>query len=315
MAISSQVGQDFINGSGKSYWNAAKAAGNTGPAQQAYLAKLNEYASSRRTEGMGIARKGATDSSANGTLFNHNADIARGQKVGIQRAQDYYGMNRKDFGAKNQRNLNALENRAYGADPISGQQQNAMSRSLRRMKASGASQGQINQAAQQNALNYSSAAFSRQGTALNDYRRLLGNFMSGGQQLEYNMASLGNASQPIQAPKYQSGGICVICTELNRQGILDDETYVKDAEYGRYLWDNNIYILIGYTLWASKLVELMRKSKLVTKLVSYPALKWADNMADDHNFVGKMLKTFGEPICNAIGHLYVWSKKCTLRKV
>jgi len=98
----------------------------------------------------------------------------------------------------------------------------------------------------------------------------------------------------------------VICTELNRQGILDDETYLADSEFGKLLPYN---VLRGYRLWGTKLAEAMKKSKLLTKIVWTFAKPWTEEMAykagfrKKGNLFGKLMTKIGIPICGFIGQI------------
>lgn len=248
------------------------------------------------------------------SLYSKDTDIAVGQKVGQNRFQQYYGQQSGQTGGDVQNIKNKLVNRMEGSDPVSGQQQNAMSRSLRRLKAQGGSQQQIDEKARGQALDYSSAQYGRQGSAINDYRRLISNMLTGGQNLEMGFASLEKSGQQTYQPQYRSGGISVICTELHSQGVMSDEIYKEDSKYGIKLLGTNPFIMVGYVLWATYVVALMKKSKLFTKIISVPAMAWANNMAGNTNFLGKILKTIGEPICETIGRIYIWRRKWTMQR-
>jgi hypothetical protein len=46
----------------------------------------------------------------------------------------------------------------------------------------------------------------------------------------------------------------------------------------------------------------MKKSTIFTKIVSYPALKWAKHIAgEEPNLFGKLCQSIGEPVCGLIG--------------
>lgn len=100
-----------------------------------------------------------------------------------------------------------------------------------------------------------------------------------------------------------SGGT-VICTELHRQGILNNETYLADSAYGNMLPRE---VLIGYQSWAIPLTKLMRKSILLTHVVSWIAIPWAKEMAyrmevrQHGHIIGKVVNFIGIPLCGLIG--------------
>ena len=90
----------------------------------------------------------------------------------------------------------------------------------------------------------------------------------------------------------------VICSELYRQGLMDDETYQKDAEFGR---KQDLETMVGYHSFGVPLAAAMRKSKLITWMVRPFALAWAENMAGGNNLLGAFLNKIGVPICRMIG--------------
>ena len=102
------------------------------------------------------------------------------------------------------------------------------------------------------------------------------------------------------------GGLTVICTELNTTGVLDDVTYLADAQYGLTLPPNVIHT---YHAWAIPVVVLMRKNKLVRKFVTPFALAWAHEMAhkfdskNKSNLLGKFLFKFGLPVSVFVGSI------------
>jgi len=247
-------------------------------------------------------------------LYSTDSKVRVGQQVGRDRFKQYYGQEAGQTGGDVQNIKGKLKGRMEGSDPRSGQQQNAMNRSLRRMKSRGASNQQVESASRTNALNYSAGEFKREGTAINDYRRLIGNFINGGQNLEMGFANLEKSGDIIQQPNYSSSGWSVICTELHRQGIMSDELYAKDQEYGRYIWDNHIHMFIGYLSWARSVVKLMRKSTLFTKIIAIPTMAWARNIGGEKNILGGILKTVGEPLCDKIGKLVIWRKRWNIVK-
>lgn len=57
----------------------------------------------------------------------------------------------------------------------------------------------------------------------------------------------------------------IICTELNRQGLLDMKTIKRATFYRMKYMDKEVYI--GYLIWAAPIVRLMRRSPLVTQIV------------------------------------------------
>jgi len=106
------------------------------------------------------------------------------------------------------------------------------------------------------------------------------------------------------------GGDKVICGELNHQGIMDDATYQGDLQYQREHVHN--FTKAGYLLWARPLVKLMRRSKIVTKIVTPPAMAWAKEMAKrsvghgNGSVAGKIMLFTLAPVCTVLGAI-LWS--------
>jgi hypothetical protein len=55
----------------------------------------------------------------------------------------------------------------------------------------------------------------------------------------------------------------VICTELNRQGLISDEDYKIHWDYTINKWDKDA--LKGYWVWAMPTAKKMKTNKLLTK--------------------------------------------------
>ena len=96
----------------------------------------------------------------------------------------------------------------------------------------------------------------------------------------------------------------VLCTELNRQGLLDKSVLIAEKEYTDKNIDDETYT--GYRMWADHLVPLMRKSKLVTYIVYPFAASFAKEMASrvDKNIkgslFGRLVLFVGIPMCKII---------------
>ena len=96
----------------------------------------------------------------------------------------------------------------------------------------------------------------------------------------------------------------VICTELYRQGLLDDATYEADAAFGTTLSETT---LRGYRIWANPVVALMKNSETATTIVSTIAKPWTKEMAyqvgvaEEGSIIGKGMMIVGVPISWTIG--------------
>lgn len=99
----------------------------------------------------------------------------------------------------------------------------------------------------------------------------------------------------------------IICTELYRQGYIPLGILKLDGVHRKLNVDDETYA--GYLRLATPLVNLMKKSKLVTRIVAPFGIAWAHEMAsrvDDTvkgSVLGKTLYEIGVPICR------VFSKK------
>lgn len=109
-----------------------------------------------------------------------------------------------------------------------------------------------------------------------------------------------------QVEAARSGGK-VICAELGRQGYLDASTMEADADFGRIMYLTEPQVMVGYWKLALPLVELMKKSKAVTVVVSFFAKPWAKHMAymmgvskKDSAF-GAIIHALGKPLCRFVG--------------
>lgn len=131
-----------------------------------------------------------------------------------------------------------------------------------------------------------------------EYRGAAGDIMRSSGQY----GAIGVGMQPPAAPP-SSGGLTVICTELNNQGLLPDEVYRADVEYGRELANNDFFAFYGYMIWAVHVANWMSKSKLLTNIIKYPAISWAKHISGNRNLTGLVLESVGLVVCRTIGKL------------
>lgn len=103
-----------------------------------------------------------------------------------------------------------------------------------------------------------------------------------------------------------SGGGKIICAELHRQGLMDDDTFYADEAYGDLLAYSDPDVVTGYHAWAYKVVEWMRKSKIVTYITLSIAKPWINQMSYEMgarkrgSFTGRAMMKVGYPICRYI---------------
>lgn len=98
----------------------------------------------------------------------------------------------------------------------------------------------------------------------------------------------------------------VICTELHRQGLMDDETFALDAAFGAHTRATDPAVYAGYLELAQPVVGLMRRSRLVARLVNVLAAPWAREMASRMgrgrgSLVGRAVMAIGVPLCRCKG--------------
>tara|TARA_Y100000310_G_scaffold322273_1_gene381124 strand:+ start:291 stop:803 length:513 start_codon:yes stop_codon:yes gene_type:complete len=99
------------------------------------------------------------------------------------------------------------------------------------------------------------------------------------------------------------GAGTIICTELHRQGLVDDNLYAGDIITSAEIPN---WILEGYRLWARPVVRRMRRSKRFTRVVKVLAQPVINQLANFSGFscwspIGVAMLALGLPICGAIG--------------
>lgn len=93
----------------------------------------------------------------------------------------------------------------------------------------------------------------------------------------------------------------VLCTELNRQGLLPNELYNAAAAFKHF--DKISYItLAGYHAWAVGVAERMKTSPRLSKLILPWALARYEYIVNrNRNIRGFLTIYVGQPICFIIG--------------
>jgi hypothetical protein len=228
---------------------------------------------------------------------------------GLEFAQVGYGQNIFDTGRDIAGIRDRLKERSAQSDPISEAIRNQKAGAVANAQRSLASQGvkggaataAISNVERQNNADVAASLYGQQRQSIADERSLASNTLAGTTALMQGSKAEGT---PIpNAPQPASFMDSVICTELNRQGILSDELYKIDSEFGEQLKTYAPNIVVGYHLWAKPLVKLMRKSSIVTSILALPALQWARYIAGESNFIGFMLFQVGAPLCGLIGSI------------
>jgi len=232
------------------------------------------------------------------------------QASGMEMANTGYGQGLGQTGQDIQRLKQLQQQRTgqSGGDPVSaaimGQKAGAMAGAQRNMAASGvkggAAAGALDAVGRQRDADIAASLYGQQRQSIADERSMASNMLAGTVAMSQGGKAEGTAQAMPKAP--ETGGMgTVICSELYRQGVMPKHIYALDVVYGHSLYVIYPEVTVGYHLWAKPLVKVMKKSKLVTKLVSIPAMAWARNMAGDYNFFGSVISMIGEPICNIVG--------------
>jgi hypothetical protein len=97
----------------------------------------------------------------------------------------------------------------------------------------------------------------------------------------------------------KSSAKTVICTELERQGLLDTELY--EAGHSHFL-SLPAQTVRGYRVWANKVVPLMQKSPRLSKALAPVAnCRYEHVTGKRKNFLGWITVHVCQPICYLIG--------------
>lgn len=90
----------------------------------------------------------------------------------------------------------------------------------------------------------------------------------------------------------------VICTELNRQGLLNDQLYEASAQRALQLSQE---VMSGYHWWAIPTTRAVRKYKYLAKFFSYLANSRCEYLLGTFRIWGWLSVVVGEPICGFLG--------------
>jgi len=75
----------------------------------------------------------------------------------------------------------------------------------------------------------------------------------------------------------------LICTELHRQGFISDHLLELDGKFGKEFREENSEAYKGYLIFATPVVEKMRKSKWFSKLIAFIFVPWCRWMANRYD--------------------------------
>ena len=116
-------------------------------------------------------------------------------------------------------------------------------------------------------------------------------------------------------PSGNEGGT-LVCTAMNKMGLLPDDIYALDSEYGLMVNRDDPILGDGYRLWALPVSEYIKRNTLGAKALRAfmrpITLAWAKEMAHqmrpkeyEPNYAGKVIMAIGHPTCRVIGHVFI----------
>lgn len=278
--------------------------------------------------GLGLATGGAslafTGINKNEEYSPYNAGgtpadaIASGSAQGRKKGEEIYGQSYGQTGQDVQDIISRRRQMMNDKGPAGTALLQTANQNIAQDRAVRASQGRKNDAREQQLarsgqVQAAQADYNTMLQNLGQYQSTIGNVASGQAGLEQGYAGLalgGVAPNPVKPPSMMQSGILgggggtVICTELWKQGYMDDYTYDLDRLHGIHVRTTKPHVYFGYLLLADPVVKLMQSSKLFTKLISIPALAWANHMAYENNIFGAIINAIGETICGTIGKLF-----------
>lgn len=105
------------------------------------------------------------------------------------------------------------------------------------------------------------------------------------------------------------GDATIICTELYRQGLMEEWVFRADTEFGALLHKTRPDVMTGYYVLARPIVSLMKKSGTFTHIVNFFAKPWSHEMAyrlgaaPKGNLGGAIIMSAGMPLCDIVGKI------------
>lgn len=238
-----------------------------------------------------------------GTGEQQQEQAAALTQVGAQTGQNLFqtGQQQQDY-------YRSLQNRRNGGDAVAAHMMNQRNRNMANMGRQLAGRGVASSVAGASMNAAQNDADSAVGSQLQNNARQndndLYNYVKRQQKVEGAALAGGKDAGLANDISVDTGtGITVICTELHRQGLMDDETYHMDHLFGLYLRKHMPEAMVGYTFLATPVVKLMKKSPLVTKFVAFFALPWAKYMSGKESVLGSLIMHAGLPFCSLVGKL------------
>jgi hypothetical protein len=110
----------------------------------------------------------------------------------------------------------------------------------------------------------------------------------------------------------------VICTALHSLGLMSDDIYALDVQFGLRVNREDPALGDGYRLWATPIAEYIKRDTLGARIaraaIAPIAMEWAKQMAhkmepETHasSPIGAVIMAVGHPICRFIGNVFTRS--------
>ena len=106
------------------------------------------------------------------------------------------------------------------------------------------------------------------------------------------------------------GGSKIICNELYRQGFLSEQMWDADERYGEMMFEQDPKLVIGYQMWARRVVKFMKENPNNTKMAYWLFKPWTEYMGYKMGVVekptlrGRFTNWIGTQFSYAVFNLY-----------
>lgn len=241
-------------------------------------------------------------------LYGSNNQL-QNQEANLSQVGAMTGQNLFQTGAQNQEYLHSLEARRHGTDAVAANMMAGRNQDMANVGRSFAGRGVaggvaaagMNQA--QNSADSGINAQMQNNSKSNDAE--LYNYVKRNQKLGGEALAQGSdqgLAQGMDTSQAQGVFGTVICSELHRQGLMNDATYEADKFVGKELEKSYPTLMRGYRKIATPVVYKMIASEKVTKFIAFFALPWAKQIATGKmNFLGSIVLFIGVPLCFVVG--------------
>ena len=128
------------------------------------------------------------------------------------------------------------------------------------------------------------------------------------------LSAAANVATGGDGPGGDGPGGTVICTSMHKLGLISDDLYKLDAEFGAMVTAADPLTIDGYRAWATPVAKYILGdsvgSKLALSIVSPLAKAWTAEMAHvmrpkqyGPNNLGKVIMFLGRPLCRLVGFM------------